>query len=185
MKKAIIFILIFVLASNQLIFSQDSSEEKDEEKHQLLTDKFHFELGLFSLSKSIKVGADGTSSNQNIEFEDTFKFDDNESAFFFKFDWYFSKKWVVSFESFSLSTTKKEELEEDIEWQDVVFEVGIDAKAGIDIDLYRIFFGRAFSRGQQHEFGAGLGVHALDTGVFIEGEASINGSGLEFDLKFL
>lgn len=91
MKKAIVLILLFVFAPSQFIFSQEA-EEKNQEKHQLLTDKFHFDVGWFYLSKNIKVGADGTTPNQNIDFGDSFKLNNEESAFFFKFDWRFSKK---------------------------------------------------------------------------------------------
>lgn len=81
MKKAILFILLFVFISSQFVFSQDT-EEENQEQHQLLTDKFHFDVGLFFLSKNVKVSANGTSSNQNIDFGNTFKLNNDESAFF-------------------------------------------------------------------------------------------------------
>ena len=43
MKKAILFILLFVFISSQFVFSQDT-EEENQEQHQLLTDKFHFDV---------------------------------------------------------------------------------------------------------------------------------------------
>ncbi len=174
MKKVIVLILLFVFAPSQYMFSQEV-EDDSQEQHQLLTDKFHFDVGWFYLSKNIKVGADGTTPNQNIDFGDSFKLNNEESAFLFKFDWRFSKKWNLSFETWSLSTSNVAVLEEDVEWQDVVFNAGTKVKAGVDLDLYRIFFGRVFSRGQQHEFGAGLGVHALNTGVFIEARVIVDG----------
>ncbi len=81
MKKSIVFILLSVFTSSQIIFSQETQEE-NQEQHQILTDKFHFDVGLFFLSKNVKVGANGTSSNQNIDFGKTFKLNNDESAFF-------------------------------------------------------------------------------------------------------
>lgn len=65
----------------------------------------------------------------------------------------------------------------------MVFNSGTNAKAGVGLNLYRIFFGRVFSRGFKHEFGAGLGVHALNTSVFIEGDVLVNGGGFEFERR--
>ena len=174
MKKETIFILLFIFTSSQIIFSQETQNE-NQEQHQLLTDKFHFDLGLVLISKNVKLGADSSTPNEDIDFGNTFRLEDNEFAFFFNFDWSFSKKWNVSIETFSLSQTNSAILEKDIEWQDVVFNAGTNVKAGIDLDVIRVFFGRIFSRGFKHQFGAGLGVHVLNTSAFIEGNVFIDG----------
>jgi len=56
----------------------------------------------------------------------------------------------------------------------VVYPVGGEASLGYSISLYRVFFGRVISRGQKHELGAGLGIHALNPKGFIEGNAFID-----------
>jgi len=77
--------------------------------------------------------------------------------------------WSVSAEYFGVKDTNSATLEEDIEWDDVVYNAGADIKGGFSLRLYRILIGRTITKGLKHEFGAGLGVHALDIESFIEG----------------
>jgi hypothetical protein len=60
-------------------------------------------------------------------------------------------------------------LSEDVEWEDVVFKEGTFASAGVELDVARLFLGRIFSSGPQHEFGAGLGLHWLEIKAYVEG----------------
>ena len=66
-------------------------------------------------------------------------------------------------------------LDESIEWNDKTYDVGAVVTGGYKFALYKIFFGRVISRGDKHEFGGGLGIHAVRIGGFIEGKASVNG----------
>jgi hypothetical protein len=74
-------------------------------------------------------------------------------------------------------------LEKDIEWGDVVYKTGIEVRAGFGMRMYRILFGRTITKGLKHEFGAGLGLHALDIETFIEGKAYINDLELDFERR--
>jgi len=167
-----VFILFFLLiaSSFQLVFSQE------EEKHSILTDRFQFDIGIFIPSKTVKIGADGSSPGDKIDFGESFQFNDNEATLFLNFDWRFSKKWNLSAEYFSVINAHKLELEEDIIWEDITFEKGTFVRGGFGFNVYRIFIGRIFSQGLKHEFGGGLGVHALNTSAFIEGEVKIEGT---------
>jgi hypothetical protein len=60
-------------------------------------------------------------------------------------------------------------LEEDVEWEDVVFQAGTSASAGASLTLIRAFFGREFRSGKMHEFGFGAGLHWLEIAAFLEG----------------
>ncbi len=177
MKKHYLLTLILILSGSNL-FSQEETK-----KHSILTDKFQFEVGLFIPSKSIKIGADGSSPNNIIDFDETFKLNDNETTIFFKFDWYFSKKWKLSVETFNIKNANKAVLDQDIVFDEITFEQGSNIRGGFGVNMYRIFFGRAFSRGLKHEFGAGLGVHAMNTSAFIEGDVFTSEGDLEFERK--
>jgi len=155
------------MLSSSFLFSQE-----DQEKHSILTDKYQFGIGIFYPSKSIDIGVDGSEPDDgDIEFGKAFGFDNSELTFFLGFDWRFSEKWKLSFEYFGLKNSGSRVLEEDIEWEDLIFNEGTNVKAGIGFNLYRIYVGRTFSRGQKHEFGGGLGVHAMNVKASIEGDA--------------
>ncbi len=85
--------------------------------------------------------------------------------------------WSLSAEYFSIKNGISRELEETIEWEDLEFAVGAQVNAGFNLRMYRIMIGRTITKGQRHELGAGLGVHALDIESFIEGNAIINNEG--------
>lgn len=190
MKKSITFILFFLVIPFQFTIAQIENNVKDQEtkyeddesieKHQILKDRFHFEIGMFIPAKEINIGAHGTSPDEEFDFGDTFRLNDNESTLFLHIEWYFTKKWKLSIENFSIKNANTIKLEEDIVWEELVFKEGSNVKGGFGINLYRVFVGRTFSNSLKHEFGAGLGVHALDANAFIEGQVIIN----ETDIKF-
>jgi len=139
-------------------------------KHRLLTDKFYFKVGLLSSFKQYKIGANGSSEDDLIDFSNTFDFnEENEFTLFLSFYWRFARMWSVSAEYFGVKDTNSVTLEEDIVWDDVVYNTGADVNTGFGVRMYRILIGRTITKGVKHEFGAGLGVHALDIDSFIEG----------------
>ena len=190
MKKSIIFFLFLSIIPFQIAIAQEGIYKKDNEtkykehltnqKHQILKDRFHFEIGMFKPAKEINIGANGSSPDDDFDFGDTFRLNDNESTLFLHIEWYFTEKWKLSIENFSIKNANTIRLEEDIVWEDIVFKEGSNVKGGFGIDLYRVFVGRTLFKGLKYEFGAGLGVHALDANAFIEGEVIIN----EIDIKF-
>lgn len=178
MKKSIQFILVILfLISGLQLLSQENEPDSNgdiEKKHHLLTDKFIFSVGLYSSFKQFKVGANGSSKDDLIDFSNTFDFDENESTLFLSFYWRFARMWSVSVETFRVKSENSVTLEEDIVWDDVVYNTGIDVTAGFGLRMYRILIGRTITKGLKHEFGVGLGVHALDIETFIEGEVRID-----------
>ena len=179
MKNQVILSFIAILFSG-FLFSQEESE-----KHPILTDRFQAEAGLFLPSKSIRIGADGSSENDEIDFDEAFKLNDSETTLFLNFEWRFSKnrKWKVGVEYFAIKNANKAELKEDIEFDNITFKEGTNIRGGFGINMYRIYFGRSFSRGLKHEFGAGLGVHALNTTAFIEGDVLTSEGDLNFERR--
>jgi len=157
-------LLVFVLGINAIGFSQEI------EKHPLLTDKFYIEGGIFFPSKDIKLGADASSPNDEIDFTETFDFNDNQATYFFNFEWRWNKKWRLTAETFSVNNAAKATLDSTYVFDNVTFEKGSNVRGGIEFSLYRVFVGRTISSGQKHSLGAGLGVHAINVGAFIEGD---------------
>lgn len=179
MKNQVILSFIAILFSGSL-FSQEESE-----KHPILTDRFQAEVGLFLPSKSVRIGVDASSDtpNDEIDFDESFKLNDSEATLFLNFEWRFTKKWKLGVEYFGIKTANKAELDEDLVFDDITFKKGTNIKGGFGINMYRIYVGRSFSRGLKHEFGAGLGVHALNTNAFIEGDVLTSEGDLNFERR--
>lgn len=176
MKNSSYLIIFLLLLSNQ-VFSQE------EEKHPLLTDKFYIEAGVFFPDKSIKLGADAESPDEEIDFGGTFDLNDNQATVFANFEWRWNKKWRLTAETFAVNNAAKAILDSTIVFDNVTFEEGTFVRGGIDFALYRIFVGRLISSGQKHSLGAGLGVHALNVGAFIEGEIKSDNPDLDGEFQ--
>jgi hypothetical protein len=171
------FILYFTL----ILFNCSLFSQEENEKHSILNDRFQFEVGTFIPSKNVIIRADGSSPNDRINFSETFGLNNNEITFFLYFNWRFSKKWNLSVESFNVGNANKNELKEDIDFGNITFKKGTNIRGGFGLNLYRIYVGRTFSSGSKHEFGAGLGVHALNTRAFVEGDVLTSEGDLNFE----
>ena len=173
----VIIILLFILI-NKSSFSQEIDK-----RHPLLSDKFMFNAGIYTSTKTMKFRVAGEDKNSIIDFEEALDLDDNESTFFFNFNWRFSKHWSLSTEYFSIKNGNKWQLEEDIKWENVTFKEGSNVRIGAGLDMYRVFVGRTIFKRINHELGAGLGLHALNIGAFIKGDAYINDEDFNFEKK--
>jgi len=169
--------LLFLICS---VLLYPTAYAQDEEKNPLLTDRFIVEAGVFIPAKSIKLGADGSSPNEEIDFGETFNFQDNQSTPFFYAEWRFSKKWKLSGEYFGVNNASRATLDRDIVFEDITFNKGSFVRGGIEFNLFRIFVGRQLLVREKHLLGVGLGVHAMNIGAFIEGEILNSEEDLEF-----
>lgn len=182
MKNLVLPFIVFLLAISSL-YSQD-----DTDKNPILTENFIIEAGWFFPSDNVDLGVSGSTDFdlediEDIDFDEELGISGGQNTFNLHFKWRFSKSnlWSLSGEYFSLSPEETVTLDEEIEWEGVVYPVGGEAKLGYSIALYRIFFSRVISRGQKHELGAGLGIHGLNTKAFVEGNAFIDGQSAGFE----
>ena len=173
MKRLFTFLLICCVLTS---YAQTTGD-----KNPILTDNFIIEPGLFFPSENVDLSVQGSTEFEmedieDIDFDETLGLSGVQTTFNLHFKWRFSKSnlWYLSGEYFRLSTKESVTLEEEIEWEGVVYPVGGEANLGYNLSLYRVFFGRVISRGLKHELGAGLGIHGLNTKGFIEGEAFID-----------
>jgi hypothetical protein len=150
----------------------------------MLTDRFLARAALFIPARTVAVGASGDLNTDlgEINFSEKFDLGGTQSTLNLDFIWRFSKSkfWSLRGQYFRVAAEKGAELEEDIEWEDVIYRAGGSVKAGYGLSLYRVFLGRVISTGQKHEFGGGLGIHGLNTNAFIEGNAFVNDTSIGF-----
>ncbi len=169
----------YFLISLILLGISSSGLAQEAEKHPFLKDKFYVSAGIFIPQKELRFGAEGDITD-DIDFGQSFDFNDNQTTFFFHGEWRWNKKWRLTGEYFAVNNAARATLERDIEFENITFEAGSFVRAGVDFSLWRIFVGRTISSGPKHSLGAGLGVHAMNIGAFIEGEAKTSIGDKEF-----
>jgi len=170
-------ILVALVAS---LYSNLSNAQSADDYHPFMSDKFNLEVGVFIPQVGFSARVDGTDPEDEIDFDEALNLNDSQSAASVNFRWRFGKKWSLWGQAWSTSNSGKAVLEEDVEWEDIVFKEGTFAKSGVDVDIIRAFFGREFNLGPEHELGVGLGLHWMNLDTFLEGEVIIDDSTTDF-----
>lgn len=150
---------------------------QDYDYHPVLSDAFTVSLGWMRSKNSFEVEADnGLDVGDDIDFGDTLGVSKHSTFFNGQLKWKFgsTKKWSVAGQYFSNDAKGSATLTEDVEWDDLTFKEGSFAEAGVKLSVARLFLGRSFIKNEQHDFGAGIGIHNLDLKVFISGEIIID-----------
>ena len=168
-----LFVLIFSSAPITLL-------AQDYDFHPMISDNFTASLGAMKSSNSFQFRADPLAVpdpfGEDIDFEDSLGVSGSSTFLNGQFRWKFGKarKWSLSAQYFSNNATGTSTLEEDIEWEGIIFREGTFAEAGVKLAVTRAFIGRSFFKNDQNDFGLGIGIHNLDLSVYIEGEVIIN-----------
>ena len=97
--------------------------------------------------------------------------------------WQFGEKWSVLGQYFDSKGRSTWTLDQDIEWEDSVFQEGSSVSAGTDFAVTRIFFGRTLETPDRHDAGIGAGFHWLSIRAFIEGTLVSGGGNAAFGVE--
>ncbi len=128
---------------------------------------------MFFPSSEAKIRIDGTAElpDEEIDFNGRIGRVTEDEIGAASLYWRFGEKWGLQTQYYFESRNDVSAvLQEDIEWEDYVIREGSEASVGLDVTIFRIFFGREFNQGTNHLFGVGAGVHWMEIGAFAEGE---------------
>lgn len=179
--KLTVAVIFLILPS--ALFPQIALGQSDIDRHPLLTEKFSASIGAYVFDKSIQLRVDGQSPGEEIDFDERLNLKSDEASISLNFRWRFGEKWSLWGQYFNSDDSARVTLKEDVHWEDIVFKEGTNVGAGVDLSVARIFFGRKFSAGPQHELVLGAGFHWLEIGAFIDGEIFFNDEALGFDRR--
>ena len=146
------------------------------ERHPFLSSKFAVSVGMFYPDRDIRLRASGTiepgeTPEEMIDFGEEFGINKSDSTFSAEFAWRYTERWSFRMQYFDSTGENTAVLEEDIEWEDLVFLEGTQASAGTEFEMTRFFWGYSLHRRPLQEFGIGGGFHWLHISGFIEGTA--------------
>lgn len=178
MKKhaaSLLLSVVLVVVSGPL-----SAQSPNDDYHPFMSDTFNLGLGIYYPQKDLKLRVDGSVQELDFDFDQALKLDENETTANLTFRWRFGEKWSLFGQYWTIGSNGGAVLEEDIEWQDVVFREGTFVEGGFDLDIARVFLGRNFYTRPGHEFGAGIGLHWMELGANLRGQILTSEGDSEF-----
>ena len=134
------------------------------------------DVGGFFTSTDIRVRLDGEggATGDTIDFDDSFGLDDYSS---FRLDgqWRIKGKHSVRGTYFQNSRSATRELDREIDFGGETYPVGVETTAHWNLRVMQVSYDYAFSRHDNYELAAGIGVHVLDAKLGLD--ATITGGG--------
>jgi len=175
--KISIFWLLLCTAPLQ---AQESMEAL--ERHPYMTSKVWIDLGAYYPDRTLKASIDGSISgeHESIDFERAFGLNDQDGIGSGEIGWQFGEKWGLSAQYFASERTSSRVIDKKIEWGDIVYDVGASVKGGSELDITRFVMYRRFRQRGPHDLRLAAGIHWLEMGAFIEGQAQIDDMETEF-----
>lgn len=150
--------------------------------HPYLTSDWWVDAGVYYPNRRFTASLDGTlnGDNEEIEFGRDFGLRDREGIFNAEIGWMFGEKWGTSVQYFESERVGSRVIDEEIEWDDVVYEVGADITATTELDITRIVAFRRFREKGGHDLRLVAGIHWLDISAGLAGEARLDDNTTEF-----
>jgi len=164
------------------LFAGTAAGQEYSDQHPELRSTWWVDVGVFYPDRKLTLSADGNFSenNEEHEFDQQLGLKERDPLFEGQIGWRFGDKWGVAVQYFSSSKDARRTLEDDVEWEDVVYEVGADIRAGTELSVTRIVFSRDFYETGPHSLRLAAGLHLLELSAFISGQASVDNMMSEF-----
>jgi hypothetical protein len=150
--------------------------------HPSLNSKFWVEVGGYYPKHSVSLGVESSNDiiDSQIDFEGAVDLSDRNGLWVAEIGWQFGEKWAVNAQYFETERSRNFVLQEEIEWDDLIFDVGVDITAGTEASVTRIYFSRKMLDEGRHDLRLGLGIHRMTIGAFINGSARLDDQSTEF-----
>ena len=175
-----VLVQLIAIAFFLCLFSNPIAAQTADDYHPFLSDKFYLEIGAFWPKVDFNLRVDGREPEEEIDFDEALHLEDYQTAGSINFRWNFGEKWSFWGQAWTTDTSGGAVLEEDVEWEDIIFKEGTFAKGGVELDVVRAFVGRKFDLPPQHELGLGIGLHWMNLDTYLEGEIIIADNTTDF-----
>lgn len=175
MKIARLIALLPGLTAMVATATVNANEEADASPY--LSKRFFASAGIFFPDRELKFRIDGSlpAVRSTVDFSERFNLKGSDETGSYEIGWRFREDWMLRGQYFNVENSSTATLTEDIQWGDYTFNAGTSVGAGSDVSVIRAFFGKTYRRQGDYEFGIGGGLHVLDIGASIRGNAFING----------
>lgn len=153
---------------------------------QALDDRFWAEGSFFWSSVDSRIRADNLITENpgtEIDIENDLDLDDSETLPAFTVGARLGSGFSISAEYFRVDRSSTRTIARDLTFEDVTFPANATIDAGFSSDVYRLWVGWAFARGENYEAGVALGFHATDFEFELAGQGSVNGAPFSTEVR--
>ncbi len=120
-----------------------------------------------------RIGTASGSLGTDIDFEQQLGLDDNQILPAFELGWRIDDDWVLQGQYYGLSRRASAALDRELTVGETTYPVSARVGAGFDSDVYRFTINNLVFQRNRFELGLGVGLHATDFNVFVEGQGSV------------
>lgn len=175
-SKIMLFMAVILLFAAPVFASGESAVGKD---------KFKLSVGGFfpAIDSQLKVDSKEFGKGTEIDLEDDLGFNEDVNLFRIEGYWRFAPKHRLYLGYYGFGRDTQKTLETEIEWDDKIFEVGVEIYSEWDIDFVYGKYGYSFIQGDKWEVSGSLGLYYLKNVIRIRGEARIEGNGGEGEVS--
>ena len=165
-----------------LLLGAPALAAENDDFHPLMSSKYWANVGVYFSARDFEASANGSIAGitESIDFDSRAGLDDRPDLFMAEFGWQFSPKWGLALQYFESDRSANRTLNESIEWQDLVFDVGVQIEASTSMEIVRLFFARQFRDRGPHSLRLGAGIHWFSLGASLAGEATLDDLSREF-----
>ncbi|MCE9657643.1 MAG: hypothetical protein K8R60_03720 [Burkholderiales bacterium] len=176
-NRAIPYVPLAVCALLAAGFASGARAQSTAPAQILLDGKVVGNIGGFVLSTDLKARLNGESTNNaDVDFDKTFGKGSDQTRARADVLWRITPTQHLRFLYFQNTTQRKRVIDEDIQWGDDVFTAGGEVKATNKFNIAEVAYEYAFIRQPTFELAGTLGVHWMDIGIKLKGDAMITDS---------
>ena len=175
-RRVPLFVLLFVFAVPAATLAGGGGAESPGAIH----DRFTIGLGFFlpSYNTNTLVSAPEIPGS-GVDLEDDLGFKADDSVFRLDGRWRISGRHNLAFTYLSLQRGSDKEIQTEIHWEDLVFDVGVRLRGNFDVDLYKVVYHYQLIQNETWEMGVGAGVSFIDFRFGVAGEARVVGGDVD------
>ena len=173
---------LYALVSASLLLAATAAAQEGDLSQRMIDAKFQLSVGVFYPERQFHVKVNGSASvpNEEIRFDEELKLNTRDKIFAAEGIWNFGERWRLEGQYFAASNSASRILEEDVEWEDIVFEAGSSVAGKTSTQVVRLFLGYRLNSATHHDFGLGFGIHQLDLKASVEGQALVQNVTTEY-----
>lgn len=135
------------------------------------------EAYLAGVGSHARVGTASGSHGTEINFENQLGLSDNEFLPALEIGWRINDDWVLQGQYYGLNRSASTQLERELTVGETTYPVSARVGAGFGSDVYRFTINNLVFQNERLELGLGVGLHATDFTIFVEGQGSVGNVG--------